>query len=53
VGPIVALIAIAAFADSGSFEIAKHAASYSELVPGTFQSGERAAYCQHRQARIG
>ena len=46
VGPIVALTAIAVFADGSRSEIAKHAASYSGLVPGIFQSGERDAYCR-------
>jgi len=41
VGPIVALTAIAVFADVSRFENAKHAASYVGLVPSTFQSGER------------
>jgi transposase len=45
VGPIVGLTAIAALADGSRSEIAKHAASYSGLVPGTFQSGERDVYC--------
>src|SRR5580658_3492971 len=38
VGPIVALTAIAVFAEVGRFESAKHAASYAGLVPSTFQS---------------
>jgi hypothetical protein len=33
VGPIVALTATAVFADGSRSEIAKHAASYGELVP--------------------
>jgi transposase len=41
VGPIVALTAIAVFAEVSRFESAKHAASYAGLVPSTFQSGER------------
>jgi transposase len=41
VGLIVALMAIAAFAEVSRFENAKHAASYAGLVPSTFQSGER------------
>jgi transposase len=41
VGPIVALTAIAVFADVSRFGSAKHAASYSGLVPSTFQSGDR------------
>jgi transposase len=44
VGPIVALTAIAVFADVRRFESAKHAASYSGLVPSTFQSGDRDAH---------
>src|SRR5262249_39127702 len=44
VGPIVALTAIAVFADVSRFESAKHAASYSGLVPSTFQSGDRDAH---------
>jgi transposase len=43
VGPIVALTAIAVFAEVSRFESAKHAASYAGLVPSTFQSGERDA----------
>jgi transposase len=39
VGPIVALTAIAAFADVTRFPSAKHAASYAGLVPSTHQSG--------------
>ena len=45
VDPIVALSAIVVSADGSRFEIAKHAAIYSGLVAGTFQSGERDAYC--------
>jgi transposase len=41
VGPIVALTAIAVFAEVSRFESAKHAAGYAGLVPSTFQSGER------------
>jgi transposase len=41
VGPIVALTAIAAFADARRFPSAKHAASYAGLVPSTSQSGDR------------
>jgi transposase len=44
VGPIVALTAVAVFADIHRFESAKHAASYSGLVPSTFQSGDRDAH---------
>jgi len=44
VGPIVALTAIAVFAEVSRFESAKHAASYAGLVPSTFQSGERDAH---------
>jgi len=44
VGPIVALTTIAVFADVTRFESAKHAASYSGLVPSTFQSGDRDAH---------
>jgi transposase len=44
VGPVVALTAIAVFADVTRFESAKHAASYSGLVPSTFQSGDRDAH---------
>jgi transposase len=39
VGPIVALTAIAVFADARRFPSAKHAASYAGLVPSTYQSG--------------
>lgn len=39
VGPIIALTAIAVFADVTRFPSAKHAASYAGLVPSTFQSG--------------
>lgn len=41
VGPIVGLTAIAVFADVSRFASAKHAASYSGLVPSTYQSGDR------------
>jgi hypothetical protein len=44
VGPIVALTAIAVFTDVARFESAKHAASYSGLVPSTFQSVGRDAH---------
>jgi transposase len=44
VGPIVALTAIAVFADVTRFASAKHAGSYSGLVPSTFQSGDRDAH---------
>jgi transposase len=44
VGPIVALTAIAVFAEVSRFESAKHAASYAGLVPSTFQSGEHDAH---------
>lgn len=44
VGPIVALTAIAVFAEVSRLESAKHAASYAGLVPSTFQSGERDAH---------
>lgn len=39
VGPIVALTAIAVFADVHRFASAKHVASYAGLVPSTYQSG--------------
>lgn len=39
VGPIVALTAIAVFADVQRFESAKRVASYAGLVPSTYQSG--------------
>jgi transposase len=39
VGPVVALTAIAVFADVQRFASAKHAASYAGLVPSTYQSG--------------
>jgi transposase len=39
VGPIVALTALAAFADVTRFPGAKQAASYAGLVPSTYQSG--------------
>jgi transposase len=41
VGPIVALSAIAVFADVARFPDAKHVASYAGLVPSTHQSGDR------------
>ncbi len=44
VGPIVALTAIAVFAEVSRFASAKHAASYAGLVPSTFQSAERDAH---------
>jgi transposase len=44
VGPIVALTAIAVFAEVGRLTRAKHAASCAGLVPSTFQSGERDAH---------
>src|SRR5262245_3399853 len=44
VGPIVALTTIAVFAEVGRFPSAKQAASYSGLVPSTFQSGDRDAH---------
>jgi transposase len=39
VGPIVALTALAVFSDVQRFPSAKHAASYTGLVPSTHQSG--------------
>ena len=39
VGPIVAVTALAAFAEVTRFPSAKHAASYAGLVPSTYQSG--------------
>ena len=39
VGPVVALTAIAVFADVHRFASAKHVASYAGLVPSTYQSG--------------
>ena len=39
VGPIVALTAVAVFADVERFGSAKHVASYAGLVPSTYQSG--------------
>jgi transposase len=39
VGPIVALTALAVFADVTRFPSAKHAASYAGVVPSTYQSG--------------
>jgi transposase len=39
VGPVVALTAIAVFADVQRFASAKHVASYAGLVPSTYQSG--------------
>lgn len=44
VGPIVALTVLAVFSDASRFPTAKHAASYSGLVPTTNQSGERDAH---------
>jgi transposase len=44
VGPLIALTAIAVFADVDRFVSAKHAASYAGLVPSTHQSGERDAH---------
>jgi len=44
VGPIVALTAIAIFSDAARFPSAKHAASYTGLVPSTYQSGTREAH---------
>ena len=44
VGPIVALTALAVFAEVDRFASAKHAASYAGLVPSSFQSGERDAH---------
>jgi hypothetical protein len=41
---VVALTVIAMFAEVNRFPSAKHAASYSGLVPSTFQSGERDAH---------
>jgi transposase len=41
VGPIVALTAIAVFADVSRFPSAKHVGSYIGLVPSTHQSGSR------------
>jgi transposase len=43
-GPSVALTTIAVFADVARFASAKHADSYSGLVPSTFQSGDRHAH---------
>jgi hypothetical protein len=42
--PVFALTAIAVSAEVNRFPSAKHAASYSGLVPRTFQSGERDAH---------
>lgn len=39
VGPVVALTALAVFADVHRFASAKHVASYAGLVPSTYQSG--------------
>jgi len=44
VGPIVALTAIAVFSDPQRFRNAKHAASYTGLVPTTYQSGDHDAH---------
>jgi transposase len=41
IGPIVALTALAVFADVARFPDAKHVASYAGLVPSTDQSGDR------------
>jgi hypothetical protein len=44
VGPIVATTAVAVFSDIRRFPTAKHAASYSGVVPSTHQSGDRDAH---------
>jgi len=44
VGPIVASTAVAVFSTVERFPDAKHAASYTGLVPSTHQSGERDAH---------
>ena len=41
VGPIVAATAVAVFSEVARFASAKHAASYTGLVPSTHQSGDR------------
>jgi transposase len=41
VGPIVALTALAVFAEVERFASAKHVASYAGLVPSPYQSGDR------------
>jgi transposase len=44
VGPIVALTALAYFARPARFKNAKHAASYTGLVPQTYNSADRECY---------
>lgn len=44
VGPIVAMTAVAYFADATRFADAKHAASYTGLVPQTYNSADRERY---------
>ncbi len=44
VGPIVALTALAYFAKPQRFKNAKHAASYTGLVPQTYNSADRECY---------
>jgi transposase len=44
VGPIVALTAVSVIADAKRFPSAKHVASYTGLVPSTYQSGDREAH---------
>jgi transposase len=50
VGPVVALTALAVFADVQRFASAKHVASYAGLVPSTYQSGDRDRHGHIRRA---
>jgi len=52
VGPVVALTAIAVFADARRFPSAKHAASYAGLVPSTYRSGSCDRPWAHHQAWV-
>ena len=53
VGPIVATTAVAVFSDIRRFPTAKHAASYSGVVPSTHQSGDRDAHGRITQKGSG
>jgi transposase len=53
VGPIVATTAVAVFSDIRRFPAAKHAASYSGVVPSTHQSGDRDAHGRITQKGSG
>jgi transposase len=52
-GPIVATTAVAVFSDIRRFPAAKHAASYSGVVPSTHQSGDRDAHGRITQKGSG